>query len=68
MHRDRRSTSGNTSTLAINFPPAIAAAIRRTGNRSGSISKVIHSLIDQTRLAELLDADATHQRRCSESN
>ena len=67
MHPTKKS-AGNTHTLAVNFPPAIAAAIRRTGNRSGSISKVIHSLIDQTRLAELLESDATHQRRCAESN
>lgn len=63
-----KTPAGHTHTLAVNFPPAIAAAIRRTGNRSGSISKVIHSLIDQSRLAALIESDASHQRRCSKSN
>lgn len=51
-------TTGKTYTLGLNLPPEIAAAIRREGNRRGSISAVLFGLIDQRKLKQLLAADA----------
>jgi len=56
---------GKTKTLGVNLPPSIAAAIRRRGNMKKSISDEIISLIDPTKLAALLRADAEHQARCN---
>ena len=55
---------GRTKTLGVNLPPSVAAAIRRRGNLRKSISDEIISLIDPTKLAELLRADAEHQAKC----
>jgi hypothetical protein len=65
-------TNGKTFTLGLNLPPEIAAAIRREGNRRGSISAVLFGLIDQRKLKQLLAADAERMiedcRRQAERN
>ena len=55
---------GRTETLGINFPPSIAAAIRRTGFRRGSISDELLNLIDGDKLRRLLREDREHQTKC----
>ncbi len=55
---------GIRSTLGVNFPPSVAKAIRRTGNRKDSISSQILAMIYPTKLQQLLEDDAAHQRRC----
>jgi len=60
-------SEGRTKTLGINLPPSIAAAIRRRGNLKKSISNQILSLIDPTKLAELLREDAEHQAKCRDN-
>lgn len=55
---------GRTETLGINFPPSIAAAIRRTGFRRSSISDELLNLIDREKLRRLLREDREHQTKC----
>lgn len=54
---------GRTETLGINLPASIAQAIRRTGNRRGSISEQLVGLMDPKKLQALLDADAELQAK-----
>lgn len=67
-----KATTGKTYTLGLNLPPEIAAAIRREGNRRGSISAVLFGLLDQKKLKQLLTADAERMledcRRQAERN
>jgi hypothetical protein len=67
-----KATTGKTDTLGLNLPPEIAAAIRREGNRRGSISAVLFGLIDQRKLRQLLATDADRMiddcRRQAERN
>lgn len=55
---------GLSETLGVNFPPSVANAIRRTGNRKDSISAQLLALIDPAKLAACLRADAEHMAKC----
>lgn len=54
---DPFQNEGLTATLSVNLPPTVAKAIRRTGNRRSSISKVFLALIDRRKLDRLLEED-----------
>ena len=54
---------GRTKTLGVSFPPSIAAAIRRTGNRGKSISDQLLGLMDPQKLEQLLQEDRERQQR-----
>lgn len=59
-----RSPESRTVTLGINFPPAIASAIRRAGNRKNSISQQLFELIDPEKLEQLVRDENAFQQKC----
>lgn len=63
MTMDRNNPpSRKNQVIGVVFPPEIAAAIRRQGNRHGSISAIARSLICDRKLQKLIDRDAALQQ------
>ena len=48
---------GRSVTLGVNFPAAIAAQLRRIGNRGRSVSDALIGCLDPEKLAELLTSE-----------